>query len=95
MNNVYLDIEDVLNDLDHMSSDYDYNTRNDLHTAILAIPHADVKETVHARWLYAGDKYYCTHCMTYLPESIDAFDIIGFDWCPSCGSKMDEFFENS
>lgn len=95
MNNVYLDIEDILNNLDTWSRDYDYNSRDDLHTAILSIPYADVKETVHAHWLHTNNGFYCSYCMEYLPQSINSFDIVKFNWCPSCGSKMDELvYEN-
>lgn len=71
--------------------DYGINESDAYYTTtkekIDAIPTADVRENVHARWLREPNCFYrCSECGKHYPSICDNMD---FRFCPNCGAEME------
>lgn len=58
---------------------------------IVAMPHDDVAPVVHGRWVSAPHKLarVCSVCNRDEPYKFADIDADVYDYCPSCGAKMD------
>ena len=58
---------------------------------VLNMPTADVVEVVHGEWIEHDDALVSGHCSVCGWESIICeTDVIGMNYCPNCGAKMDK-----
>lgn len=70
-------------------------TMTDAKRLLADMPAADVAPVVHGRWVEDHDYLKCPECGIMVKRDFTFFDDIG-DWnfCPSCGAKMDLEEEN-
>ena len=85
----YIDREALLLRIDCYGTNKFGMLDEDIRAFIKAQPAADVAPVVHGRWEEAsdGDGIVCPFCRTDFCTII--YDTEYFNYCPSCGAKMD------